>query len=76
MFGQILLFAASVTVCAARLHGHNLNPAAVTQELNRCLSAVRVAASRRGSSAPAVRARRGGSSPGQTPPQLEALTGG
>lgn len=55
MFGQILLFAASVTVCAARLHGHNLNPAAVTQELNRCLSAVRVAASRRGSSAPQAR---------------------
>lgn len=52
VLGQIILFAASVTVCAARLHGHNLNPAAVTQELNRCLSAVRVAASRRGSSAP------------------------
>jgi hypothetical protein len=52
ILGQVVLFAASVTVCAARLHGHNLNPAAVTQELNRCLSAVRVAASRRGSSAP------------------------
>ena len=46
--GQIVLFAASVTVCAGRLHGHHLSPVAVTQELNRCLSAVRIAASRRG----------------------------
>jgi hypothetical protein len=45
---QTFLILASLTVCASRLHGQSsLTPAGVTQELNRCLSVVRIAASRR-----------------------------
>ena len=48
------LILAAMLVSAAKLQSHHgaLSPMAATQELNRCLTCVRVAASRRGSAAP------------------------
>jgi hypothetical protein len=47
------LIVAAMLVSAAKLQSERgLNPMAATQELNRCLTCVRVAASRRGSAAP------------------------
>jgi hypothetical protein len=40
-----------LAICAARLHSRGAgSPALVTQDVNRCLAVVRVAASRRGAS--------------------------
>jgi hypothetical protein len=48
-----LLILAALLVSAAKLSQEGvLSPMAATQELNRCLTCVRVAASRRGSAAP------------------------
>ena len=39
-------------LCAGRLHGQRATPQGVTQEVNRCLSLVRVASSRRRNAKP------------------------
>jgi hypothetical protein len=51
--GKAFLILAALLVSAAKLHAqhHALTPMAATQELNRCLTVVRAAASRRGSAA-------------------------
>ena len=46
--GKTLLIAAACVVCAVKLHSKGvLTPATATQELNRCMSVVRAAATRK-----------------------------
>jgi hypothetical protein len=58
--GKFVLIMVPLTVSGTRLHTHVVHtPADVTREVNRCLSVVRAAASRRGSTAdPIERERR------------------
>jgi hypothetical protein len=44
---RVVLIMIAVTTSAARLHGHTADMVAATQEMNRCLRLVNVAASRR-----------------------------
>jgi hypothetical protein len=46
---RFALICVPLAICAARLHSQSAgSPAGVTQDVNRCLTVVRVAASRRG----------------------------
>jgi hypothetical protein len=48
LVGSVLIFVPLLVVCAGRLHAQRGGtPQGVTQEVNRCLTVVRVAASRR-----------------------------
>jgi hypothetical protein len=49
--GKVFLITAACVSCAARLHSQRaITPMAATQEVNRCLSVMRAASSRKGGS--------------------------
>jgi len=55
---RVALMIVPVVTCAARIHTHTVDaPDAMTQEVNRCLRLVRVAASRRQTPATSTRPR-------------------
>ena len=71
--GKAFLIVVALLVSAAKLHGQRtLTPMAATQELNRCLSVLRVAASRRGSAAPCPRQVRRSADAVDMDPKLKA----
>lgn len=54
--GKTLLITAACVVCAVKLHSKGaLTPATATQELNRCMSVVRAAATRKRTGVPTER---------------------
>jgi hypothetical protein len=55
---RVILIIVPIVTAAARIHAHVVEaPDAITQELNRCLRLVNIAASRRPTSAPSARPR-------------------
>ena len=57
--GKVFLITAACVICAVRLHSQRaITPMAATQELNRCLSFMRAASSRKGSSKSALPQRK------------------
>jgi hypothetical protein len=71
------LIVAAMLVSGAKLHAeHALTPMAATRELNRCLTCVRIAASRRGGAAPlAKQVRRHGDAADRRPTVTVSLPG-
>jgi hypothetical protein len=45
---RFVLICVPLVICAARLHSRGASPTGMTQDVNRCLSVVRMAATRRG----------------------------